>query len=63
MAGGVDGDDLDVVRFDGGSESEGADTAEAIDANFDHVFILQYKDNTIFLKRIAALCGPDNPLS
>ena len=36
LAGSVDGDDLDVIRLDGGSESQGADTAEAIDANFDH---------------------------
>ena len=36
MAGGVDGDDLDVVRLDGGAESEGTDAAEAVDADFDH---------------------------
>ena len=39
MAGGVDGDDLDVVGLDGGAEGQRADAAETIDANFDrHVF-------------------------
>ena len=37
MAGRVDSDDLYVVRLDGGPESEGADTAETINANFDHL--------------------------
>ena len=37
IAGGVDGDDLDVVRLDSSAESQGADAAEAIDADFDHV--------------------------
>ena len=36
MAGSVDSNDFDIVRLDGGSESQGTDTAEAIDANFDH---------------------------
>ena len=37
----VDRDDLDVVRLDGGAESEGTDAAEAVDADFDHEHILQ----------------------
>jgi hypothetical protein len=37
----ADGDDLDVVGLDGSAESEGTDAAETIDANFNHVFILQ----------------------
>ena len=41
MAGSADGDDLDVVRLDGSAESQGADTAETIDADFNHVYILQ----------------------
>ncbi len=44
MAGGADGDDLDVVRLDGGAESEGADAAEAVDTDFDHEHILQNKN-------------------
>ena len=36
MAGSADGDDLDVVRLDGGAESQRTDAAEAIDADFDH---------------------------
>ena len=42
MAGGVDRDDFDIVGLDGGAESQGADAAEAVDANFDHVCILQF---------------------
>ena len=36
MTGGVDRDDLDIVRLDGGAESQGTDAAKAVDANFDH---------------------------
>ncbi len=36
MAGSVDGDDLDVVRLDGGAEGQRTDAAEAIDTDFDH---------------------------
>ncbi len=53
MAGSVDGDNLDVVRLDRGAEREGADAAETIDTNFDHVFILQFYDGTILCLRIA----------
>ena len=39
MAGSIDRDDFDIVGLDGGAEGQGADAAEAIDANFDrHVF-------------------------
>ena len=41
MAGGVDGDDLDVVRLDGSSERQRADAAKTVDADFDHIDILQ----------------------
>ena len=42
MAGSVDGDDFDVIRLDGCSESERADAAETIDTNFDHCNILHF---------------------
>jgi hypothetical protein len=42
MAGSVDGNDFDIVGLDGSSESQGVDAAETIDANFDHVYILQF---------------------
>lgn len=41
MAGSVDCDDLDVLRLDGGSEGQAADAAEAVNADFNHLHILQ----------------------
>ena len=38
MTGSADGNNLDIVRLDSGAERQGADAAETIDANFDHVF-------------------------
>jgi hypothetical protein len=35
MTGGVDGNDLDIVGLDGGTEGQRADAAETIDTNFD----------------------------
>ena len=43
MTGSVDCNDLDVVRLDSCSESQRADAAETIDANFDHISILHNK--------------------
>ena len=38
LAGSIDRDDFDIVRLDGSAKCEGADTAETIDTNFNHVY-------------------------
>ena len=38
MARSIDRDDFDVIGLDGSSESKGADAAETIDTNFNHVY-------------------------
>jgi hypothetical protein len=38
MTGSADRNDLDVIGLDSGAESQGADAAETIDANFNHVY-------------------------
>ena len=57
LAGSVDADDFDIIGLDSSSESQTADAAKTIDANFDHYNILQ---KIILRNSVFALTGEDN---
>ena len=39
LVGSIDGNDLDIVSDDAGSECQTADAAKTIDSNFDHYYV------------------------
>ena len=57
LAGSVDADDFDIIGLDSSSESQTADAAKTIDANFDHYNILQ---KIILRNSVFALTGEGN---